>query len=428
LNPFRISITFVLMPVFLYNIFLALYTLGIKTFARVNAKARKWVSGREHWQLKLQALKPNEQRIWIHCSSLGEFEQGRPLIEQIKKQYPHYKIVLTFFSPSGYETCKDYDNADYIYYLPMDGKANAQQFITAVNPALALFVKYEFWYYYLAQLKMQSIPTLLVSAAFRVEQPFFKWYGGLFRNMLGSFTYLFVQDWKSKTLLQKIGFTDKVIVAGDTRYDRVSAIAENLEAIPSIVKFKGATDILIAGSTWPGDEEILWQCLPCLPESWKLIIAPHEVHEEHIKAIQERFGSMCCRFSNLGYEANYLKKVLIIDNMGMLSSLYAYGTVAYVGGGFQKGGIHNILEPAVFGLPIIFGPVYEKFVEAVKLVSLEFACPVNDVDECAKAINKYVLDNTYRTRIHEELKSFMQQSIGATKIIEGYVKECLGAP
>ncbi len=414
------------MPLLLYNLFLLLYVTAIKAYGLFNTKARKWVTGRQNWQRQLQALKPNEKRIWIHCSSLGEFEQGRPLIEQIKKQYPLYKIVLTFFSSSGYDACKGYKGADYIYYLPMDGSSNAKKFIAAIQPSLALFVKYEFWYYYLDQLKKKNIPALLVSAAFREEQSFFKWYGGLFRRMLGCFTYIFVQDWKSKNLLQKIGLTENIIVAGDTRYDRVSAIAENLKVIPAIEKFKGDTDVLVAGSTWPGDEELLFECLPCLPESWKLIIAPHEIDEAHLKNIQERFGTMCCRYSNLQHDdANYLKKVLIIDNIGMLSSLYSYGNLAYVGGGFQKGGIHNILEPAVFGLPIVFGPVYEKFVEAVKLVSMQYAFPVNDVDECAKVINKFVLDIPYRHQVHKELRSFMQQNIGATRIIDGYVKGCL---
>lgn len=414
------------MQLLLYNIFLTLYVFVIKVYGRVNAKAHKWVEGRKGWQQDVQRLPKGEKRVWVHCSSLGEFEQGRPVIEAIKKEYPGYKIMLTFFSPSGYEACKNYKGADYIHYLPMDGKQNAQIFVDAVNPALALFVKYEFWYYYLDILKKNEVPTMLVSAAFREEQSFFKWYGGMFRHMLGCFTWLFVQDWRSKNLLQKIGLTDNVIVAGDTRYDRVSAIAERLRTIPDAEQFKGDTDILIAGSTWPGDEEILAECLPCLPESWKLIIAPHEVDEAHIKTIQQRFGVMACRFSAFKEdETNHLKKVLIIDNIGMLSSLYAYGTVAYVGGGFQKGGIHNILEPAVFGLPVIFGPVYEKFVEAVQLVSLQYAFPVKDVDDCAQIINKFVLDTNYRNQIHEQLKSFMQQSIGATKTIEGYLKKYL---
>jgi len=410
------------MPLFLYNIFLFLYTLGIKAYSKVNAKAHQWIKGREHWQQKLNALKPNEKRIWIHCSSLGEFEQGRPVIELIKKNYPQYKIVLTFFSPSGYEACKNYQHADYIYYLPMDGKETARRFVTAVDPSLVLFVKYEFWYYYLAQLKAQNIPTFLISAAFREGQSFFKWYGSLFREMLQCFTYLFVQDWKSKTLLQTIGLTNNVIVAGDTRYDRVSAIAEHLKEIPEAANFKNGCHVLIAGSTWPEDEQVIYQCLPCLPETWKLILAPHEIHEEHIQKIEERFGEMSCRFSTFNDDpGNKYKKVLIIDNIGMLSSLYAYGSVAFVGGGFQKGGIHNILEPAVFGLPILFGPNYQKFVEAVKLVSLEFAFPVKDVDDCACVLNKFVLERDYRLKMHKDIKSFMQQSIGATKIIEGYI-------
>lgn len=413
------------MALFLYNIFLALYSFGIRVYALFNGKAAKWVAGRKDWERKLQtALKPGEKRIWIHCSSLGEFEQGRPLIEALKKKYPGYKIVLTFFSPSGYEACGNYRQTDYIFYLPMDGKANARAFIAAIQPSLAIFVKYEFWYYYLYQLHEQKIPTIIVSAAFRKEQVFFKWYGDFFRRMLSYFDFIFVQDEASKMLLQQMGVTEHVFISGDTRYDRVAAIAENIKPIAKAEAFKQNNKILIAGSTWPGDEEILKDCIDILPADWKLIIAPHEVDVAHTEQVQQLFPGISVRFSQLS-ETNTGadKKVLIIDNIGMLSSLYDYGTIGYVGGGFQKGGIHNVLEPAIFGLPVIFGPVYEKFVEAVALARQEYAFPVANAAACKEILNKLIADKEFYIHIHHAVKAFMQQQIGATGIILDHIDE-----
>ena len=400
----------------LYNIFLLLYGLSIRIYSLADSKAKKWLSGRQNWQAKYKAaLPPGEKRIWIHCSSLGEYEQGRPLIEALREQYPQYKIVLTFFSPSGYEACKKTTAVDHILYLPMDSKCNAQLFISIVNPALAIFVKYEFWHYYLHCLKAKNIPILLVSAAFRPGQSFFKWYGGFFRRMLRCFTCLFVQDESSKSLLAGIGLTGNVIVAGDTRYDRVAAIAGKIKRFPLVETFAAGHNILIAGSTWPDDEALLKDCLPSLPANWKLIIAPHEIDDAHIQKIRKQFDEPVL-YSTLN-GTNNTGKVLVIDNIGMLSSLYIYGTIAYIGGGFQKGGIHNILEPAVFGLPVIFGPVYEKFVEARRLVALKYAFPVRDSAQARNVLEKLVNDDNYRNRLHNELQTFMRHSIGATATI-----------
>jgi len=408
----------------LYNVFLSLYSFALRISSLVNPKARKWIDGRKDWEHYVRdALNPNETRVWIHCSSMGEFEQAKPLLELLKKQFPKYKTVVTFFSPSGYNACKTNDLVDYIFYLPADSKRNAEKFISAIDPSMAMFVKYEFWYYYLSQLYKQKIPTLLVSGAFREGQVFFRWYGGLFRDMLHCFSFFFLQDEQSQKVLNKIGFSKNILISGDTRYDRVSEIAKAIKPIVAIEKFKGQNKILIAGSTWPGDENVLKDCIAVLPPGWKLIIAPHEVGDAHVRKVQQLFGKETVLFSGLDAEntgAN--KKILIINNIGLLSRLFAYGEIAFIGGGFKKGGIHNILEPAIFGLPIVFGPVYEKFVEAKELAARQYVFPVNNAAECTAIINKLVTDEPFRNNISLALKEFMQQHTGAAKIIIDKVK------
>lgn len=407
------------MSLLFYNLFLRLYRFGISLSAPSNEKARKWIAGRRHWREQLsQKLQPGEKRTWIHCSSLGEFEQGRPLMELLRRQYPDHKIVLTFFSPSGYEPRKNYEGADYVLYLPMDGPANARDFIAAINPSLAIFVKYEFWYYYLNELRKRGVPTLLISAAFRGTQPFFQRHGSLFRRMLTCFTHLHVQDTHSAELLKSIGFTENVSVTGDTRYDRVAAIRAGITEIPEAEAFKGGGKVLIAGSSWPGDEALLEKCLPVLPPDWKLVIAPHEIDADHIGDIQRRFGNDAVLFSILRMEpAQAGKRVLIIDNIGMLASLYRYGDIAWVGGGFQKGGIHNTLEPAAFGLPVVMGPVYGKFVEAAKLVQLGAAFPVEDATTACESLQRLATDEALRLDIRQKLEAFMARETGAARRI-----------
>lgn len=413
------------MSLLLYNLSLRLYRFGIGVSSLSNEKAKQWIAGRRNWRANLvDKLQKSEKRIWIHCSSLGEFEQGRPLIELIKQRYPDYKIVLTFFSPSGYEPRKNYDGANYVFYLPMDSAANAHDFIASVQPALAIFVKYEFWYHYLSELKKNNIPTLLVSAAFRANQPFFQRHGSLFRTMLHCFTHLHVQDAASAELLKSIAISQNVSVTGDTRYDRVAAIRAGIREIPEAADFKGDCKILIAGSSWPEDENILRKCLDTLPADWKLIIAPHEIDTAHINQLKSLFGNDVVTYSVLRMErAQSARRVLIIDNMGMLSSLYAYGDIAWVGGGFRKGGIHNTLEPAVFGTPIIMGPVYKKFVEAVKLVELGAAFPVADADEGLNLATQLIADETQRRNIHQKLEEFMSRETGAAERILAQVQK-----
>ena len=403
----------------LYNVFLSLYVLVVRVYALFNNKAKKWIEGRKDWKRHINnTLGHDEKRIWIHCSSMGEFEQAKPLLEVIRVQYPAYKIVVTFFSPSGYEACKNTNLADYIFYLPHDNRRNAERFIATINPSVAMFVKYEFWYYYLTQLKKQRITTLLISGAFRQEQPFFKWYGGLFREMLGCFSFYFLQDEASKKMLNAIGFHKNILVSGDTRYDRVAVIASNVTPIAAIEKFKGDHKILIAGSTWPGDENVLKDSMSVVPGNWKLIIVPHEVGEAHIRQVQQLFGSETILFSELDAEnTGHDKKILIIDNIGMLSRLFAYANIAFIGGGFQKGGIHNILEPAIFGVPVIFGPIFEKFVEAKQLAALDYVFPVNGATDCKEILGKLIANEPYRLSVSDSLKTFMKDHIGASVVI-----------
>ena len=407
----------------LYNFFLYLYQLAIRVYSLFNAKAEKWVAGRVGWQQHVAAsLKPGEKRIWFHCSSVGEYEQAKPLIEAMKAEFPVFKVIVTFFSPSGYEACKDSKLPDFVFYLPHDSSSNARQFIEMVAPKMALFVKYEFWYHYLDALKAKGIPTLLVSGAFREGQPFFKWYGGLFRRMLRSFTFFFLQDEGSGQMLDRIGIKQNVIISGDTRYDRVANIAGNPAPIPAIEKFKGGHKILIAGSTWPGDEEMLKECMSVLPTDWKLILVPHEIDDAHIRKIKMLFNDMPVLYTDLEKGSGVDNKVLIVNSMGMLSRMFAYGDIAFIGGGFQKGGIHNILEPAVFGLPVLFGPVYQKFVEANELAGLNYVFPVSNAAVAKEKLNELIANEEYRKSVSNSLKHFMQEHIGASAIIADKIR------
>lgn len=354
----------------------------------------------------------------MHCASLGEFEQGRPVLEALRQQYPECKIVLSFFSPSGYEVRKAYPGADYISYLPLDGHKNARLFLDLVQPKLALFVKYEFWHYYLTELQARSIPTVLVSGAFRNDQIFFKWYGGFFRKMLKRFTLLTVQNRPSKELLERIGFAAEI--TGDTRYDRVVAIAMQAEEFILIEKFKAQSSVLIAGSSWPEDEIILQKSLSSFPENWKVILAPHEIDAAHLHSIKALFGDDCIFYSE--FSGTSIAKVLVIDNIGMLSSLYRYGDIAYVGGGFNKGGIHNVLEPAVFGLPVVFGPVFGKFPEAVDLVENGFAFSVVDAAAFKKILAGLMADEQRRCLLQASLREHVKANTGATSKVMALIE------
>ncbi len=303
----------------------------------------------------------------MHCASLGEFEQGRPVIEAIKKEMPDFKIILTFFSPSGYEIRKNYQNADIVCYLPADTPGNAEKFVNSIKPELVIFVKYEFWYNYISVLSRKAIPLFLISAIFRKEQHFFKWYGSFFRDMLKKFRMIYVQDQNSLDLLRGIGLKN-VVQAGDTRFDRVMEIAGTAEIIPQLESFRGNERLFLAGSSWKKDEEIIAEYINKYPDRMKWVFAPHEIGSENIERLEKLFRVKCIRFSEFTDESRDAR-VLIIDNIGMLSSAYRYAYIAAVGGGFGKG-IHNILEPACWGIPVLFGPNHQKFREALELISL----------------------------------------------------------
>ncbi len=413
------------MSLFFYNFFLAGYVVVLRIAAFFHPKARKWVKGRRGWRERLSvALQSTagKKRIWIHCASLGEFEQGRPLIEAVKKHCPENVIVLTFFSPSGYEVRKDYTGADHIFYLPADGKKNARAFIDIVAPDQAIFVKYEYWYHYIHTLQRRSIPVMLISAAFRPGQIFFRWYGGFFRRLLQKFSHIFVQDETSARLLADAGITQEITVAGDTRYDRVTEIAAQAKSFPLLEIFRGDCKLVIAGSTWPEDEKILHSAWQAFPDSWKLVLAPHEVDAGHIRELQRRFGDDVVLYSALqAGTGDAGKRILLIDNIGMLSALYRYGEIAYVGGGFQKGGIHNILEPAVFGLPVLFGPNYRKFVEAREMAERNYAIPVQSTPECKQAFQRLISNTAQLQRMQAGIREHVQQQRGATERILGSV-------
>lgn len=394
----------------IYNIGIAFYDILLKFAAFFNQKAKLFTSGRENIFKKIaQKINPNDSPIWFHFASLGEFEQGRPVLESIKIEQPQQKIIVTFFSPSGYEIRKNYALAD-VFYLPLDTASNAKKFIDLVNPKQAIFTKYEFWYHYFKTLNDRKIPLYLISGIFRPNQAFFKWYGGFYRNILKNVSHFFVQNNDSITLLNSIGIT-AVSLSGDTRFDSVYENAKNPKKIELIEKFCGNSNVFIAGSTWLPDEKLLVSLIEKYPD-WKVIIAPHEVDEQHINEIEKLFPT-AKKFSSLNTQyAIRNTNILIIDNIGMLSSLYQYAKAAYIGGGFGAG-IHNTLEAAAFGLPVIFGPKYDKFQEAKDLIAIGAAKSISNAEELIFAFEYF---NT-NTEASADAKKYVNDKKGATKMI-----------
>lgn len=360
----------------------------------------------------------------MHCASLGEFEQGRPLLESLRLLHRPYQVVLTFFSPSGYEVMKDYKGADHVFYLPMDSPANAKRFLEAVHPSLVLWVKYEYWFYYLDEIRKRNIPCILVSGIFRQRQPFFKWYGGIWKKMLDSFTYFFVQNEESKELLSTIGFIENVTINGDTRFDRVLEISKTFQHVPFIPEFCGNSTVIVAGSTWEEDEIELMHFVKQHPEI-KFIIAPHEIDDENLNDVKSAFANSIF-YSELGQTPDpdpQTKNVLIIDNIGMLSRLYKYATVAYVGGGFDDEGVHNVLEAAVYGKPVVFGPVYEKFDEATGLVIEGGGISVNGPIRLEAILNRILDDENERKTMGEAARNYVLANAGASEKILQFIQE-----
>ncbi|MEI9955463.1 MAG: glycosyltransferase N-terminal domain-containing protein [Ferruginibacter sp.] len=411
-----------------YNLFLFLYATGIRIGSLWLPKAKKWIEGRRQQDFnvfKSEIANPKSKIVWMHCASLGEFEQGRPLLESLKQENKGLKIVLTFFSPSGYEVMKNYKGADHIFYLPMDNVFAAKKFIDAINPSLVLWVKYEYWFYYLQELKRRNIPVLLVSGVFRKSQPFFKFYGGIWKKMLLNFNHLFVQNEASQKLLQTIGITQNVSVSGDTRFDRVIEIASQTLDSAIVTSFCANNKIIVAGSTWEDDEIILSAYADETKHKEKLIIVPHELDKTHLDLVRKVFKRAICYTdiekdkSLLNNIANY--DVLIIDTIGMLSRLYNYGHINYIGGGFTNDGIHNILEAAVWGKPIIIGENYEKYFEAVDLVGCFAAESITDVNELKEVVNDWLTDEKEYNESAAAAKKYVYENSGATKKIMEYI-------
>jgi 3-deoxy-D-manno-octulosonic-acid transferase len=398
---------------FLYHISIHVYYFLVLIASAFNPKARLWVKGRMGWRTRIRnwdtAGKPV---VWFHAASLGEFEQGRPLIDKIRENQPNCSILLTFYSPSGFEIRKNYQGADLVMYLPLDTSYNARLFVKMVNPIATVFIKYEFWHFYLKELHQTHHPVYLISAIFRPGQPFFKWYGAWFRKNLKFIDFFFVQDKNSAHLLNQIALTNCKI-SGDTRFDRVSTLAESAKDIEIARLFSEGHDCLVAGSTWPEDEEFLIRLIHESDETARFIIAPHEITASHIQQLTSFISRDYVLYSMITTQDEYKdKQVLIIDNIGMLSSLYRYGRIAYIGGGFGKG-IHNILEAAAFGIPVIFGPNFEKFREARELLNQGGAFSIKNQEDLRGILN--------------ELKSNPEKYAGSSLTAGSYVRENTGA-
>ena len=409
---------------FLYRISLVIYHFIIIVLSPFNQKAKLWLNGRKNIFKKIESsVVKNNKLAWFHCASLGEFEQGRPLIEAYRQKFPDHSIMLTFFSPSGYEIRKNYDKADYIFYLPIDSPGNAKRFLDLTKPDIVFFVKYEFWHYYINEIGKRKIPLYLVSGIFRENQRFFKWYGGAFRKMLRNFNYFFLQNQASQDLLNSIAINN-LMITGDTRFDRVFTIAQQAKALPLIEKFKNEKQILVLGSSWQPDEELVIKYFNETQPVFKLIIAPHEVSKENINRIVK---NICPQRNVVKYsEANEINienaDVLIIDSIGLLSSIYRYGDIAYIGGGFGKG-IHNILEAATFGLPIIFGPNYQSFKEAKDLILLGGAISIENHKQLANTLDQYFLDLELIKSKGSIASHYVSNNKGATEKILEYISK-----
>lgn len=410
--------------IFLYRIGLFVYTVLIYFVALFNAKARKWVYGRKGVFDRIEKeVDADQKHTWFHFPSLGEFEQGRTVLERYKEEWPDKRIVITFYSPSGYEVRKNYPLADHVFYLPSDSPTHAKRFIDLVNPEKVFFIKYDYWFYYFRELNRRKIPLYLVSAIFRPDQIFFKWYGGFFRKTLGFVTHFFVQNQESVDLLNAIGLNN-ASMTGDTRFDRVLKIVDEAKDLPLIEDFVGGKETLVAGSTWPPDVEVL-SAFHKIHRRWRIIIAPHELNAQSIKHTLVQFPDAILYSQLKAGEpipeiGGKKPKVLIIDNIGMLSSLYRYGDVTYIGGGFGKG-IHNTLEAAAYGRPVIFGPRYEKFQEAKDLIKAVAAFPIRNEKDFIWVMER-LMDEDFRINVDGAAKEYVYFQAGATERIIGYLK------
>jgi 3-deoxy-D-manno-octulosonic-acid transferase len=405
----------------IYNLIVITVAQLLKIIALFSPKMKLFVDGRKTvFETLADNIQTSDKTIWFHAASLGEYEQGLPVIEKVKQQYPNHKIIITFFSPSGYEVRKNNTVADVTVYLPLDTISNAKQFLKVVHPEMVFFIKYEFWPNYLNELKNQNIKTYLISGIFREKQAFFKWYGEFYRNALKTFDYFFVQNDSSKTLLQSIGFNN-VKVSGDTRFDRVVTILEKDNTLDFIAAFKNNQPTIVIGSSWPKDEELLINYINNSAESVKFIIAPHNIKAEQIKNIKSQITKSSVLFSEKDTVdvSNYA--VFVIDTIGILTKIYSYADIAYVGGGFGNPGVHNILEPATFGIPVVIGPNYSHFSEATALVNLEGCLTIQNQTQLNEAFDLLLQNEDERLEKGHICSTFVQMNKGATQTIMSHI-------
>ena len=410
----------------LYNFAIYFYLLGVAIASLFNEKVRKmWRGERAAFDVLKQKVDPEAKYVWFHAASLGEFEQGRPIMERLRSEHPEYKILLTFFSPSGYEVRKNYEGADIICYLPLDTPINAIRFLRLVRPVMAFFIKYEFWYNYLHILKYRKVPTYSVSSIFRPEQVFFKWYAKKYAGVLRCITHFFVQNEQSRELLEKIGITE-VTISGDTRFDRVLQIKEQSKRLPLVEAFKNKKQtveeaykqeykVFVAGSSWPPDEDIFIRFFNEHPE-WKLIIAPHVIGNDHLQQIMSKLNRKTVRYTEATPETAAEAQCMIIDCFGLLSSIYHYGEVAYVGGGFGVG-IHNVLEAAVWNVPVFFGPNNKRFQEAQQLLASGGAVEITDYNSFDSAMTLFMNDEKWLKECGSKAGEYVKSKAGATNIV-----------
>lgn len=406
---------------FIYTVLVHIVGQLLKTVALFQPKMKLFIEGRKHTLALIQKKIQKEDRtIWVHAASLGEYEQGLPVIEGLRTQYPNHKIVLTFFSPSGYEVRKDNNVADVTVYLPLDTTDLVTSFLDAVHPEMAFFIKYEFWPNYLKELKNRNIPTFLISGIFRPNQVFFKWYGSFYRNAIKSMTYFFVQNEESKKLLNGIGLTN-VKISGDTRFDRVATILERDNTVDFISNFKGDSTLVVIGSSWPEDEKLLSQYINTSTHHVKFVFAPHNIKPEQIAQLKNSISKNVCVYSEMTPEKLKQSEVFLLDTVGLLTKVYSYADIAYIGGGFEKG-IHNILEPATFGIPIIIGPKYKQFAEAIALIDLGGCHSVNNYTELKNILDLVIQNEDERLEQGHISNTFVQMNKNVTGTILQYLK------
>lgn len=404
----------------MYEIVISLYTLGVAVMSLFNDKVKKmWRGEREAFRVLRNSVDPGSRYVWFHAASLGEFEQGRPIMERLRREHPELKILLTFFSPSGYEVRKNYEGADIICYLPLDTYFNARRFLNLVHPEVAFFIKYEFWWNYLHILKRRNVPVYSVSSIFRPNQVFFRWYGRTYSNVLKCFTRFFVQNEVSRQLLAKLGITE-VEITGDTRFDRVLQIKSQAKSLPIVEAFRQDYKVFVAGSSWPPDEDIFIKYFNGR-DDWKLIIAPHVIGEDHLQQILSKLKGKAVRYTGATPESVADAKILIIDCFGLLSSIYGYGHVSYVGGGFGVG-IHNVLEAAVWNIPVIFGPNNERFQEAQDLLASGGGRQIDGYQQLESLMNSYIADDSLRKADGDKAAQYVSSKAGATGKILSAVK------